>query len=115
MAVPMLQPTPGNDVGALMRYDANKKSAAVAYLLLLFVGLFGAHRFYLGRTGSAVTMLILALLSFLLTLVVIGFFGIVVLYIWVFVDLFLVSGIVRDQNNKLIASLGVNPGYPTAS
>lgn len=114
MSVPMLQSTPSNDAGALMRYDANKKSAAVAYLLLLFVGLFGAHRFYLGRTGSAIAMLVLAMVSLLLTLVVIGLFGIVALYAWVFVDLFLVPGIVRDFNNKLIAALGVNPGYPAS-
>lgn len=112
MPVPMLQPTPNIDVTTLMRYDANKKSTAVAYLLLLFVGLFGAHRFYLGRTGSAVAMLVLALVSFLLTLVVIGVFGILALYVWVFVDLFLVPGIVRDHNNRLIASLGVSSGYP---
>ena len=114
MSVPMLQPTPSSDTAILMRYDANKKSVAVAYLLLLFVGLFGAHRFYLGRTGSAIVMLVLALLSFVLTLVAVGMIGILGLYVWVFVDLFLVPGIVRDFNNRLIASLGVNPGYPAA-
>jgi hypothetical protein len=34
-------------------YEANRKSLGLAYVLWLFLGLFGAHRFYLraGRTG----------------------------------------------------------------
>lgn len=34
-------------------YEANRKSLGLAYLLWFFLGLFGAHRFYLraGRTG----------------------------------------------------------------
>ena len=114
MSVPMLLPTSTTDAGTLMRYDANKKSVAVAYLLLLFVGFFGAHRFYLGRKGSAITMLVLAIVSLVLCLVVVGLFGIVALYIWIFADLFLVPGIARDYNNRLIAALGINQGYLTA-
>jgi len=30
------------------------KNLLAAYLLWFFLGIFGAHRFYLGRTGSAV-------------------------------------------------------------
>ena len=36
----------------LMQFEANKKSVGVAYLLWAFFGGFGAHRFYLGRSGS---------------------------------------------------------------
>ena len=36
----------------MMRYDANKKSIGVSYLLWFFLGGLGAHRFYNGRTGS---------------------------------------------------------------
>ena len=110
MSVPMLQPTSQTDAGTLMRYDANKKSVAVAYLLLLVVGFFGAHRFYLGRKGSAIAMLVLAIASLVLSLVIVGLFGIVALYVWIFVDLFLVPGIAREYNNRLIAALGVNQG-----
>lgn len=55
------------------RADRNKYVAA---LLAFFLGVFGVHRFYLGRTGSAVVMLIL-------TLTLIGAF---VSAVWAFVD-----------------------------
>ena len=37
----------------MMRYDANKKSVLLAYLIWFFLGLFGVHRFYLGRVSRA--------------------------------------------------------------
>src|SRR5205807_4789071 len=36
------------------RISNMKPSTGVAYLLAIFLGVFGAHRFYLKRTGSAV-------------------------------------------------------------
>ena len=37
-----------------------EKSMAVAYLLLIFLGSLGIHRFYLGKTGSGIAMLLLS-------------------------------------------------------
>ncbi len=37
------------------RVTNDAKSPVVAYLLLIFLGGFGAHRFYLGQTGTAIT------------------------------------------------------------
>jgi hypothetical protein len=34
------------DTRALMLFEANKKSALVAYILWVFLGLFGGHNFY---------------------------------------------------------------------
>ena len=42
----------------LPRHGRNK---IVAALLALFLGMLGIHRFYLGRTGSGVTMLLLTM------------------------------------------------------
>lgn len=64
-----------------------KPSTAVAYLLALFLGCFGAHRFYLGRTGSAIAQLILT----------ITIIGLLVTGIWVLVDLFLIPGMIRQK------------------
>ena len=36
------------DTERMMRYDANKKSALLAYILWFFLGFFGLHRMYLG-------------------------------------------------------------------
>jgi len=68
-----------------MIYDANRKSTGVAYLLWFFLGGFGAHRFYLGQTGTAVTQLLLLLLGWIPM-----FVGWIALGIWLFVDLFLI-------------------------
>jgi TM2 domain-containing membrane protein YozV len=85
-----------NDARVLMLYEANKKTALVAYLLWFFLGLFGGHNFYLERTGVAVTQLILSLTAV----------GLVITIIWVLVDAFLIPGWVRRQNNLLAAQLG---------
>lgn len=85
-----------NDARVLMLYEANKKTALVAYLLWFFLGLFGAHNFYLGRIGVAVTQLILSLILI----------GLAVTVVWVLVDAFLIPGWVRRQNNLLATQLG---------
>jgi TM2 domain-containing membrane protein YozV len=85
-----------HDARVLMLYEANKKTALVAYLLWFFLGWFGGHNFYLERTGVAVTQLILSL-----TIV-----GLLITIIWVLVDAFLIPGWVRRQNNLLAAQLG---------
>ena len=81
---------------AQMMYDANKKSVGVAYLLFIFFGGLGAHRFYLGQTGSAVVQLILGVLG-----LVTFFITWIPLSIWLIVDLFLIPGIAREYNMKM--------------
>lgn len=95
-------PGPSSDAVAMMRYDADKKSAGVAYALWFFFGWFGAHRFYLGQTGTAVAQLILTLVSLLLTLVFVGIVGLLIVAVWVLVDAFLIPGLVRRYNDGLI-------------
>ena len=95
------------DAQAMMRYDANKKSVMVAYVLWFFFGWLGAHRFYLRRIASAVVMLVLCIVSVPLTIVAIGYVGFAVLGVWALVDAFLIPGLTRDYNNRLITSLGM--------
>jgi TM2 domain-containing membrane protein YozV len=94
------------------------KSMLVAYLLLIFLGGFGAHRFYLGRTGSALAMLALLILGFLTIALVVGAFLLGALGIWVIVDLFLVPGMVessrKDLRNRLMQDIAARSGTPTA-
>jgi TM2 domain-containing membrane protein YozV len=84
------------DTRAMMLFEANKKTALIAYVLWFFIGLFGAHNFYLQRTGVAVTQLILSL-----TIV-----GMLITVFWVLVDAFLIPGWIRNQNNLLAKQLG---------
>ena len=82
---------------AQLQFESSRKSTGVAYLLWFFLGGFGAHRFYLGRTGTAVAQLLLLLLGWLPMML-----GYVVLGIWVLVDAFLIPGMIREENAKLI-------------
>ena len=82
--------------------DQGQKSLAVAYLLLIFVGATGAHRFYMGRTGSAVAMLVLWLLGLFTSFIFIGVFLLIAVGIWELVDLFLVPGIIRAASLRSI-------------
>lgn len=61
------------------------KSVGVAYLLLIVLGVFGGHQFYLGKIGRGV--------AYLLTF---GFLGIGVL-----IDLFTLQGQVRKVNMEI--------------
>lgn len=64
---------------------SRQKSSGIAWVLLIFGGGLGAHRFYLGRTGTAIAMLLTA-----------GGLG-----LWTLVDLFLVSGMIKDTNDQI--------------
>jgi TM2 domain-containing membrane protein YozV len=90
----------------MMRYDANKKSMAVSYLLWLFLSGFGAHRFYNGRTGSGIAQLALLIVGAATSPIGIGLFLLGALGIWILVDAFLIPGWVGEHNNRLASSLG---------
>lgn len=79
-----------------LEFEANKKSAGVGYLLWIFLGSFGAHRFYLGETVTGIVQLCLLLLGWIPL-----FIGWIVLGIWLFVDLFLIPGIAARRNMEL--------------
>jgi TM2 domain-containing membrane protein YozV len=90
------------DAVAMMRYDAAKRSALIAYLLWFFLGYLGAHRFYLGRFGSGLLMLLLFGLSWALTFLLIGYAGLLVIGIWWLVDAFLIPGMTSSYNTRVI-------------
>jgi TM2 domain-containing membrane protein YozV len=66
------------------------KSRAVAAILAFILGVFGAHRFYLGKTESAVAMLILVLLGFATIIILVGILFLVVVTIWALVDFIII-------------------------
>lgn len=82
----------------------SSKSAAAAYLLWFFLGCFGAHRFYMGRTGSAVGMLSLFLGSCILSVFVIGMIGFPILFIWWLVDAFLINKWIQEAGGHPVAA-----------
>ena len=67
--------------------NVSPKSRLVALLLCFFLGCFGAHRFYVGKIGTAVVQL--------LTL---GAFG-----IWAFIDLIIIAvGSFSDKEGRKV-------------
>ena len=88
------------------RFESNRKFVWKAYLLWLFLGWFGGHRFYLGYSASAIFMILMSLLA--LTLMLITHFGVFMLFppgLWLLVDGFIIPAIVRNKNNRLIEQI----------
>jgi len=107
-------PSTTND---LMRFEVLKKSEGVALFLCWVLGVFGGHRFYLGRPHAA-TMLIITLISLPLCLFCgLGIPGILATTIWMICDLFQVTRWVREYNTAILAniqSVQPAPAAPTA-
>ena len=67
--------------------EASPKSRLVAVLLCLFLGFFGAHRFYVGKIGTAVLMI-----------ATLGGFG-----LWALADfIMVVCGVFRDKQDRRV-------------
>lgn len=92
------------DVRLLMQFEARKTSVGVAYLLWLFLGPLGAHRFYTGRPLSGLAMFIVLVLT-------LGTAGapLAILVVWYIVDAFLIPGWVRNGNLALMNQLAPAP------
>jgi TM2 domain-containing membrane protein YozV len=79
------------------------KSRLAVTLLAWFLGMFGAHRFYLGKTGTAVTMLVLGIVGLATSWLVVGFFFLGAVWIWAIIDfVYAVAGLMKDKEGKLI-------------
>jgi TM2 domain-containing membrane protein YozV len=85
----------------MMLYDAQKKSVGVAYLLWVFLGTLGAHRFYVGRIGTAIAQLLLTIVGVCTMFLGVGFFVAGCVGLWVLIDAFLLPGIIRMHNLEL--------------
>jgi TM2 domain-containing membrane protein YozV len=73
------------------RITNDKPSTGAAYILCIFFGVLGVHRFYLGRIGTGIVMLIFTL----------TFFGLIISGIWAFIDLFLIPSMIRERVDTL--------------
>jgi TM2 domain-containing membrane protein YozV len=77
------------------------KSAVAASLLELFFGWFGLGRFYVGSVGIALTQLVLGILGICTVFLFVGFFILVPLSIWTFIDAILMfSGSMKDRDGR---------------
>jgi TM2 domain-containing membrane protein YozV len=74
-------------------FSARAKSTPVTYVLDIFLGTLGIHRFYLGEQGTGLAMLLITVLS-------VGA-GLIVTLPWAIVDLFLIPGMLERANAKI--------------
>jgi len=89
----------------MIRFEAQKKSAGLSFVLCWLLGNFGAHRFYLNKP-HAVTKLVITLISIpLIFLFCLGYIGIIANSIWTLIDLFYISGWVREYNVALMEKI----------
>ena len=108
-------PEPGNE--GVLRYWSGKgweewrkprvmnpvrptKDVAAAILFGIFLGGFGAHNFYLDRTGVAIAQLLLTIVGWLTAWFFVGFFLIIGVGIWVLIELFMIPEWVRAENSR---------------
>ena len=80
---------PGMNAQAERRYRAGPLDYTVAWLLLTFLGVFGAHRFYLGKWGTGL----------------IWFFTFGLLSIGLLYDLWTLNGQISEKNALLAAAV----------
>ena len=66
------------------------RSKLVALLLWGFLGSLGVHNFYLGRTGIAITQLILTIVGYATCWFLVGFIPLAVVWVWLIVDLIMI-------------------------
>ncbi|RWA59460.1 TM2 domain-containing protein [Mesorhizobium sp.] len=84
------------------------KSAGVAYLFWFFLGALGAHRFYLGRTGTGIAELLLFIFGWMTIVAGVGAVLLLGLGIWVLVDAFLIPGMVQAHKAEVRKRLGMD-------
>lgn len=87
------------------------KDSAVAYLLAILLGQFGAHNFYLGRPGSAVGQIVLWFGSWATLWLGIGFVGLLAFFIWWIVDLCTIPGVIRAINDQRMREYNARNGH----
>lgn len=78
-----------------MEENNPQKSMLVAYVIWFFLGGLGGHRFYLGKMRSGLVMLGVCVLN-VMCLFLFHASLMIVLWVWLLVDAFLIPGYVRS-------------------
>jgi TM2 domain-containing membrane protein YozV len=102
------------NISAVMEYRGNtglkqqvfivkqEKSMGLAYILLIFFGQLGIHRFYVGKIGTGLIQLMLGAVGWATAWIGIGFVPLAILWIWILSDLILTADMVKEYNKELL-------------
>ena len=89
--------------GSASAAGISPKSRLATTLLAWFLGYFGAHRFYIGKTGTAIVMLVLGIVGIPLCFVFVGIPIVIGVAVWSLVDFIIaVTGNMKDKDGLLI-------------
>jgi TM2 domain-containing membrane protein YozV len=94
-------PAPGQN---FVQPIPGQKETGIAYLMLLLLGGFGAHHFYLGNVYSGVILLVLWWGGWATSFIGIGYLLILAVLIWFIIDLFLLPSYVRAANMRRLVT-----------
>ena len=79
------------------------KSKTAAALLAFFLGSLGIHRFYVGKVGTGIVMLLLTIIGSATYAFVVGIFILIAVELWVLIDFIMIlMGKFKDKRGLLI-------------
>lgn len=88
---------------AIVTEEESSKSRTIALLLCFFLGSLGAHRFYLVKNPTAITMLVLWVIGIATVWILIGIPFLIAVGIWSLIDLILILvGAMKDGEGRLV-------------
>jgi TM2 domain-containing membrane protein YozV len=99
-----MAPPPQAAYAAPAATGISPKSKTAAALLAFFLGQLGIHRFYAGKVGTGIVMLLLTIIGYATIAFVVGFFVLAAVGIWILVDFIMIlMGKFKDKNGLLIS------------
>lgn len=90
--------TSGSETDVVTTPTVSSKSRLAASLLSFFLGGFGIHRFYVGKVGTGILMLLLTAFGAMTSFIGIGLIPLAIVAIWDIIDFIMaISGNFKDK------------------
>ena len=84
--------------------SVSPKSRTALVVLAFFLGELGVHRFYAGKIGTGIIMLLLTIVGYLTMILLFGFVFLSVVWLWNVIDFIIaVIGTFKDREGKTIS------------